>query len=91
MIKSQIEPIELNIYYIFSAGVYSSPACRPNYLNHEALIVGYDDDDKFWTVKNSWGTGWGEGGYVRIAKDRGNMCGVAAFAGTVADIIPVGI
>jgi hypothetical protein len=33
---------------------------------HAVLIVGYDDDEEYFIVKNSWGTGWGESGYFRI-------------------------
>jgi C1A family cysteine protease len=33
---------------------------------HAVLIVGYDDEDQCFIVKNSWGTGWGESGYFRI-------------------------
>ena len=31
------------------------------------LLVGYNDTGKYWIVKNSWGTNWGENGYARIA------------------------
>ena len=34
---------------------------------HAVLIVGYDDDAQCFIVKNSWGSGWGEKGYFRIA------------------------
>jgi len=34
---------------------------------HYVVIVGYSDEDSCWTCKNSWGTGWGEDGYFRIA------------------------
>jgi hypothetical protein len=34
---------------------------------HAVLLVGYDDDGQYFIVKNSWGTGWGENGYFRIA------------------------
>jgi C1A family cysteine protease len=33
---------------------------------HAVLIVGYDDEDQCFIVKNSWGSGWGESGYFRI-------------------------
>jgi len=34
---------------------------------HTIDIVGYNDDNQYWIAKNSWGTGWGEDGYFRIA------------------------
>ena len=34
---------------------------------HAVLLVGYDDDGQYFIVKNSWGAGWGENGYFRIA------------------------
>jgi C1A family cysteine protease len=40
--------------------------------NHAVTAFGYDNG--FWLIKNSWGTQWGEGGYIRI-KD-GNTCNV---------------
>lgn len=42
-------------------------------IDHGVVVVGYgqDDDtgDKYWKVRNSWGTSWGEDGYVRICRD----------------------
>ena len=34
---------------------------------HAVTVVGYDDSEGYWIVKNSWGTGWGEDGWFRIA------------------------
>jgi C1A family cysteine protease len=31
---------------------------------HAVLLVGYDLNSRLWRVRNSWGTGWGEGGYA---------------------------
>ena len=36
---------------------------------HAMLAVGYDEKQKFWILKNSWGEDWGEGGYIRLEKD----------------------
>ena len=45
-------------------------------INHAILMVGVTDS--YWKVKNSWGTGWGENGYIRLAL--GNTCGVCQLA-----------
>jgi len=34
---------------------------------HAVLLIGYDEPGQYFIAKNSWGTGWGEAGYFRIA------------------------
>jgi KDEL-tailed cysteine endopeptidase len=50
-------------------------------LNHGLTIVGYgsQNGENYWTLKNSWGTEWGEDGYVRMLRgsdDEDGICGI---------------
>ena len=66
----------------YSGGILDSASCGTQ-LDHGVLIVGYGEEngEKYWLLKNSWGTSWGEEGYFRILRtdstnDQG-ICGVA--------------
>jgi hypothetical protein len=50
---------------------------------HAVAIVGYNDAESYWIAKNSWGTGWGEGGWFRIRYGQCNIDFYAAYAMTV--------
>merc|ERR1711934_733584 len=58
----------------YGGGVYSgSTSCS---LNHQVYATGVDSSS--FKIKNSWGTGWGEGGYIRLARtDSG--CGTSGI------------
>ena len=66
----------------YSSGVLTSTTCGTT-LDHGVLIVGYGEDSgqKYWLVKNSWGTSWGDEGYLKIARSEstndGGVCGIA--------------
>ena len=44
-------------------------------IDHAVQAVGVNTDDGYWKIRNSWGTSWGEDGYIRIAYGK-NTCGV---------------
>ncbi|XP_028130753.1 uncharacterized protein LOC114326559 [Diabrotica virgifera virgifera] len=72
-------------FQFYSEGIYDDPACgnTPEQMNHAVLIVGYGqeaDGRKYWLVKNSYGPNWGIGGYVKMAKENNNQCGIAIQA-----------
>lgn len=53
---------------------------------HAITIVGFNDEDKYWVVRNSWGTDWGEQGYFRIKYD--DVSGVGNSGYTLDVVVP---
>jgi len=54
----------------YSSGILNTTKC-PTSIDHAVAMVGWGTDSAtgqdYWIVRNSWGTGWGEAGYIRIA------------------------
>ncbi|XP_052165994.1 cysteine endopeptidase Rep1 [Oryza glaberrima] len=71
-------------FQFYSDGVFTGD-CGTD-LDHGVAVVGYgetNDGTEYWIVKNSWGTAWGEGGYIRMQRDSGydgGLCGIAMEA-----------
>jgi C1A family cysteine protease len=51
----------------YESGIFKS--CEDQPINHSVTIIGWDDVEGYWIVRNSWGKKWGEDGYVRMAYD----------------------
>lgn len=66
----------------YAYGVFYDPNCSTEILNHAVLVIGYGtlDGQDYWLVKNSWGKSYGFGGYVMMARNAGNLCGIASEA-----------
>jgi C1A family cysteine protease len=73
---------DTRLFQSYTSGVITSTSCYTS-LDHGVLVVGYGSENgiDYWLVKNSWGTSWGDKGYVKIARssstnDEG-ICGIA--------------
>ncbi|CAF3313614.1 unnamed protein product [Rotaria sp. Silwood2] len=74
------------LFMFYQDGILNIDNCpnNPQDMDHAMTVVGYGYDEAlktpYWIIKNSWGTKWGEKGYLRLIKDAGNMCGIASMA-----------
>ncbi|KAJ9172637.1 hypothetical protein P3X46_015851 [Hevea brasiliensis] len=70
-------------FQFYSSGIFTG-SCGTE-LDHGVAAVGYGESNgmNYWLVKNSWGTQWGEEGYIRMQKDvdaKEGLCGIAMQA-----------
>ncbi|KAJ0081823.1 hypothetical protein Patl1_10530 [Pistacia atlantica] len=84
------QPVSVSIegsgysFQFYSTGVFTGDC--DTHLNHAVTAIGYGtgtSGTKYWLIKNSWGTGWGESGFMRIQRDvsaREGLCGIAMEA-----------
>ncbi|GAB2231366.1 hypothetical protein Droror1_Dr00010372 [Drosera rotundifolia] len=83
------QPIAINLesksfgFRFYSGGVFTGPCGTKT--DHVVAAVGYgttSQGDPYWLIKNSWGTKWGEDGYMRILRnvaDPRGLCGLATY------------
>lgn len=81
------QPVSVSIeagsrdFQLYKSGVFNG-ICGTE-INHGVVAIGYGTEDgrDYWIVRNSWGTGWGENGYMKLERNVANTntgkCGVA--------------
>lgn len=84
-------PVSVSVYvsspfHWYDEGIYNY--CDQGEINHSVVLVGWDDDQGqsgVWIMRNSWGPGWGEGGYMRIEYS----CAQIGYAACYVDYKPI--
>lgn len=71
----------------YTSGILDDTLCNQIILDHAVAVVGYGSENSvdYWIVRNSWGEDWGEGGYIRMSRNKNNQCGIARRAYIAAD------
>jgi len=85
MAALNLQPVSVGVnaseppFQHYHSGILDNAACGSNH-NHAILAVGYgtEDGQGYFRIKNSWGQGWGDSGFIRLARGIGGLgqCGV---------------
>jgi len=80
-----VGPLAVNVdagsWSSYSSGVFTRCSFAEIDVNHVVQVVGYGTtgSQDYWIVRNSWGAGWGERGYIRLERhsdgDHKKWCG----------------
>jgi len=66
--------VDASSWQYYTGGILPASQCGQS-LDHAVIAAGYDLNNQFWNVRNSWGAGWGENGYIRLQYGQ-NTCGL---------------
>jgi C1A family cysteine protease len=69
-----------SVYRFYKSGIINSSYCGTR-VDHAVLVVGYGSSNgqRYWIIKNSWGSSWGEKGYQRVAMTTGSNAGICGI------------
>jgi len=80
--------VDAGQFFDYQSGVFTGCTSPDATVNHAVLLVGYGEDSgikgsadsgalKYWLIRNSWGTSFGEDGYMRLVRHvkPGEHCG----------------
>lgn len=81
----ELQPVSVSVeadraaFQTYSSGVLTGESGCGTSLDHAILAVGWGVENgiDYWLVKNSWGSSWGDNGYIKFAIEDGvGVCGV---------------
>lgn len=49
----------------YKSGIFDG-CSTPHNINHAVQIVGVNQDEGYWIIRNSWGDWWGDKGYMKL-------------------------
>jgi len=75
--------VDATIWQTYQSGIITTKSNCGSSLDHCVQAVGYNSPKKYWIVRNSWGTDWGNDGYIYVQAGHNN-CGIALEATIVA-------
>jgi len=69
-------------FQLYNSGIYKPFLCSSSRLDHGVTAVGYGSNEQgdYYIVKNSWAEVWGMKGYILMARNDNNKCGIASQA-----------
>lgn len=71
-----------SVFGTYRSGIVTASSGCPTNIDHAILAVGYGSENgvQYYIVRNSWGSGWGESGYIRIATGgTAGVCGINQY------------
>ncbi|KAK6105893.1 Papain cysteine protease family protein [Brugia pahangi] len=82
--------VDAKLMKFYRRGIFSTSKCTTR-MDHALLAVGYGTEEvklqngtkksvDYWLLKNSWSKRWGIGGYLKLARNQENMCGIGYYA-----------
>jgi len=79
---ANIGPIAISVEAVrwmsYRSGIFDGCNQKNPDIDHSVQLVGYGTDSNkvdYWIVRNSWGSGWGESGYIRLKRESTPRCG----------------
>lgn len=78
--------VDANSWSSYTGGIVTPDDCGTD-LDHNVQVTGYNAEGNYWIVRNSWGTAWGNDGFIYVAAGN-NTCGIALEAAGVVTSAP---